>query len=145
MRILLAVDGSDYSIKAVSYLAAHFDFAKEAIDLHVLHVHWPLPPGLALTEAEKIVGKSGIDRYYRGEAMAVLRPIEDMLRNQQIEFTSTYLVGDIAEHIGAYASRNKIDLIVMGSHGHGRIANLLLGSVTSKVLASTDIPVLVVR
>jgi nucleotide-binding universal stress UspA family protein len=145
MKILLAVDGSQHSSKAVNYLAAHFDVTKKAIDLHVLHVQRPLPKGMALAEAEKIVGKSGIDRYYREEAMAVLRPIEGTLRGQQIDFTSTYAVGDIAEEIGAYAARNGMDMIVMGSHGHGRVANLLLGSVTAKVLATTDLPVLIVR
>jgi nucleotide-binding universal stress UspA family protein len=145
MNILLAVDGSENSLKAARYLAAHVDFTKEAVELHVLHVHRPLPHGLALVEAEKIVGRSGIERYYRDEAMAVLRPIEGLLRDQQIAFTSTYLVGEVAKEIVAYASRNRIDMIVMGSHGHGRVANLLLGSITSKVMATTDIPVLVVR
>jgi nucleotide-binding universal stress UspA family protein len=36
-------------------------------------------------------------------------------------------------------------MIVMGSHGHGALTNLVMGSVTTKVLAITSVPVLIVR
>ncbi|MBL8384413.1 MAG: universal stress protein [Burkholderiales bacterium] len=47
--------------------------------------------------------------------------------------------------IVAAAKRQKCDLIVIGSHGRGGLGQLLLGSVTSKVLASCHVPVLVHR
>jgi nucleotide-binding universal stress UspA family protein len=55
------------------------------------------------------------------------------------------MVGDPAEQIQAYVEKNGIDMIVMGSHGHGAFLNLIMGSVSTKVLAMTTVPVLLVR
>jgi len=50
-----------------------------------------------------------------------------------------------AEAIVSYAGRAGIDLIVMGTHGHGRITDLLLGDVAEKVVRSASCPVLTVK
>lgn len=49
--------------------------------------------------------------------------------------------GDTAGHIAEWAKDNAVDLIMMGTHGYGRLRGLLLGSVTVKVLHDTDCPV----
>lgn len=55
----------------------------------------------------------------------------------------TYLMekGDPASTIVTYANRQKIDLIMMPTHGYGSFRSLLIGSVTAKVLHDTEIPV----
>jgi nucleotide-binding universal stress UspA family protein len=53
--------------------------------------------------------------------------------------------GPIPDALQAYASLNKVDLIVMSSHGRGGIARLSLGSVTDLLIRRTTIPVLVVK
>jgi len=40
---------------------------------------------------------------------------------------------------------NVIDMIVMGSHGHGALRGLMMGSVATKVIAATTVPVLIIR
>ena len=52
---------------------------------------------------------------------------------------------DHAETIAATASKGKYDMLVRGSHGHGSLGSLVLGSVASKVLAQCTTPVLLVR
>jgi len=54
-------------------------------------------------------------------------------------------VGHAAEAIAVFARAEQQDLIVMGSHGHSWIANVLLGSVATGVLARCNVPVLLVR
>jgi nucleotide-binding universal stress UspA family protein len=54
-------------------------------------------------------------------------------------------IGDAAEQILSYAKHGGVDLIVMGNRGHGRLAGLLLGSVTQKVVGLAPCPVLVVH
>lgn len=146
MKILLAVDGSDYTIKAADFLIRHFDWFKNTPELHLLHVKLPIPAGLAIGRARALLGEEVIESYYKEEAERALAPAEELLRAGDVPFQSSYLVGDIAEEIRLYASKNMIDLIVMGSHGLGALKSLVMGSVATKVLATTiPIPVLIVR
>lgn len=145
MKILLAVDGSAFTEKAVTYLISHLQWFRGEPELHLLHVKLPIPVGLAVEQARRILGDESVTGYYREEAQAALAPAEKILRTEGIPFHAHYLVGDIAHEIHAYAVKKNIDLIVMGSHGHGAIANVVLGSVTTKVLAKTSTPVLIVR
>ncbi|RZI42781.1 universal stress protein [Herbaspirillum sp. HC18] len=141
MKILIAVDGSPYSIKAVKHVIKHFDWFKGAPELHLLHVKLPLPPG----RARSFLGSDVVNSYYKEESEAALKPSEKLLRKSELPFVSGYRIGDIAKEIQAYVKKQKIDLIVMGSHGHGVLANLVMGSVATKVLATADVPVLIVR
>ena len=54
-------------------------------------------------------------------------------------------VGPAADTIAALAAKGKFDLLMMGSHGYGLLGNLVLGSVTTKVMAKCEVPVLIVR
>jgi nucleotide-binding universal stress UspA family protein len=146
LKILLAVDGSDYTIRAANFLIAHFDWFKDAPELHLLHVKLAIPTGLAFARARALLGQEVIDSYYKEEAERALAPAEELLRLGDIPFQSTYKIGSIAEEICLYASTNLMDMIVMGSHGHGAFANLVMGSVATKVLATAmTMPVLIVR
>lgn len=53
--------------------------------------------------------------------------------------------GPVPDALHAYANRNKVDLIVLSSHGRGGIARLSLGSVTDSLIRRTTIPVLIVK
>lgn len=145
MKILLAVDGSAFTVKAAKYLAANFELFGAGAELHLLTVRMPIPAGLAVVNARKILGDDAIDKYHREEAEAALKPAEKILRKAAIPFHSHYTVGTVADEIARYAKKNKMDMIVMGSHGHGALANVIMGSVTTKVLAAATVPVLVVR
>ena len=50
-----------------------------------------------------------------------------------------------SEGILSFAKNNKIDLIIMGSHGRSGFKKLVLGSVASAVVAKSEIPVLIVK
>lgn len=145
MNILLPVDGSSFSCKAVSFIASHLQWFRGGPRLHLLHVKLPIPPGLAVEQARRILGDDSVNDYYREASEEALLPAENILREKGIPFESHYKVGDIAQAIRTYAEGNGIDLIVMGSHGHGALANVLLGSVATRTLAATTLPVLIVR
>lgn len=145
MKILLAVDGSKFTTKAVNFLTSHIANCKGGIDLHLLHVKAPIPSGLAVHGAKAFLGDDVVSNYYREEAEAALAVAEKLLRKKGLVFQSGYTVGDAPSEIDKYVKKNKINLIVMGSHGHSAIGSILLGSVTSKVLAMASAPVLIVR
>lgn len=141
MKILLAADGSVYSLKAADFLAAHLEWFKDSAELHVVHVKLPIPPG----RARAAMSKETVERYYREEAEAALESTQEALRKHGISFQTAFKVGDIAAEIQAYAQANGVDMIVMGSHGHGALTNLMMGSVATKVLSNTNLPVLIIR
>ncbi len=59
------------------------------------------------------------------------------------EFVSK--VGPAAEVIAKQADSGSFDLLLRGSHGHGSVANVVMGSVATKALAHSKVPVLLVR
>jgi nucleotide-binding universal stress UspA family protein len=141
MKILLATDGSEFSAHAARYLAGFSGQLKEPADIHILTVHAPLPyPGAtaALPEGAK-------EKYQREECEKALAVAEKELQAARIKFRSTWRVGTVVDEIVSYAASAGIELIVMGSHGHGALVNLALGSVATSVLEGTKVPVLIVR
>jgi nucleotide-binding universal stress UspA family protein len=141
MKILLPVDGSEYSRKAANYVAQHTSWLKEPPEIHVLHVHPPLP----YAGAARVVGKAAIKAYQEEESLAALKVCEKELTALKLASKSTWVVGDVVEQVSRYVDKNKVDLIVVGSHGHGAVSSFALGSVTLKLLANLKTPVLVIR
>ena len=80
----------------------------------------------------------------RGDEV-ILEPIRQFFEKQGIQATYLAKVGPAADTIAATAEKGKFDLLMMGSHGHGTLTNLVMGSVATKVLASCSTPVLLVR
>jgi nucleotide-binding universal stress UspA family protein len=140
MKTLLAVDGSDYTKRMLSYLATHKDFLGTAQACTVLYVVLPVPH-----RAAAFAGPEMVHGYYEDDARVVLEPIQAFMREQGIEATFVHKVGHPADEIASYAEAGNFDLVVMGSHGVGALKNLVLGSVATKVLARCTVPVLLVR
>ena len=141
MKILLAVDGSEYSQRAATFLAKNVSALAQAPEIHCLHVHAPIPyPGAA-----RAVGKGVIEKYQREESEAAIAEAKKVLEAAKLGPKCSWIVGDVAEEIATYVTKNKIDLIVLGSHGRGSFAALTLGSVAMKVLASVKTPALIIR
>ena len=140
MNILLAVDGSDYTQKMLDYLAAHSALFSNSNQYTVFTAHPSLPP-----RVRSAVGSEAVTSYYAEEVEKVLDPVCKFLRSHDIDAKSEWKAGPVGETISDFANAGKFDLIVMGSHGHSALANLVMGSVTTQVLAHSTIPVLVVR
>ena len=141
MKILLAADGSDYTRKAARQLAKYCKFLSDAPEIHLLHVHAPLPYKRAIA----VVGKAAVEKYQREESEKALAVAEKELRRGGIPYAAHWMAGDVAEAISEFVDRHGIDMVVMGSHGHTALRNLALGSKTTKVIATLKVPVLVVR
>ena len=140
MKILLAVDGSAYTKKMLAYLAAHDELFGTQHQYTAITVQAPLPP-----RARAAVGAEIANSYYEDEAAKVTAPVVKFLQRHGIEPKVVHKVGAPGELIAKAASAGKFDLLIMGSHGHGALGNLVLGSVTTKVLAHAKVPLLIVR
>ena len=83
--------------------------------------------------------------YYEDTAEAVFKPIRKFTAKHDMATAFVSKTGTAAEVIGKMADKGKFDLVVMGSHGHGNLMNLVMGSVANQVLARCKAPVLLVR
>lgn len=139
MKILLAVDGSEFTKKMLSYLSTHPELFGKDNHYTALTVR-PHLPG----RAGSFVGKEAVDDYHQDEAEKVLTPVREFLHTAAMPFDTLMKVGPLGETIADVAESGGYGMIVMGSHGHGSLANLVMGSVANKVIAESKVPVLLV-
>ena len=140
MKILLAADGSPHTQLAARQLVSHLAWFAQYPEVHIVHVQPPFP----YARAASIAGKAAVESYQREESDAALAVAENELRKAQVPYVSIWRVGEIAAELAAYVNENGIDLVVMGSHGKGALANLALGSVATRCIAMLDVPVMIV-
>jgi nucleotide-binding universal stress UspA family protein len=140
MKILIAVDGSEYTRKMLNYVTTHEGMFGKDHDYTLLTVQLPLPP-----RARSAVGAEIVKSYYADEVEKVMAPAVKFLAKRGLEATSAWKVGTPGEVISKFATENGFDLIIMGSHGHGALGNLVMGSVATQVVAHCRVPLLIVR
>ena len=140
MKILVPVDGSPFTKRMLAYLTAHDEWLGDAHRYTLVHVAPAVPP-----RAAAVLDKAVLQAHYAEESEKVFKPIRTFFAKQKINAEFVAKVGHAADTIAALATKGNFDLLMMGSHGHGLIGNLVLGSVTTKVMAHCDTPVLIVR
>ena len=140
MKILLAVDGSSYTKKMLAYLATHAEMFGGGNRITLINVQAPLPP-----RARAAVGADMAKQYHDEEATKVINPVVKFLKRHDITPDVITKVGHAGELIAKAADSGKFDLLVMGSHGHGALGNLVMGSVATTVIAHCGVPVMLVR
>ncbi|MDC6168878.1 universal stress protein [Paucibacter sp. XJ19-41] len=140
MKILVAVDGSTYTKRMLAYLAAHDEWLGSAHQYTVVHAVPAVPP-----RAAAVLDKEVLKSYYDDEAEKVLKTIRSFFSKQKIQAEFVSKVGPAADVIAALANKGKFDLLMLGSHGHSSLGNLVMGSVATKVMAHCTAPVLLVR
>lgn len=140
MKILLPVDGSPFTKKMLDYVVASPELFSKEHEYVVVTVVTPLLP-----QAAGMLGKDAVDSYYRETADKVLLPAVEVLKNGGFKHASGFKVGYVSEALPEEASSGEYGMVVMGSHGHGALGNLVLGSVANAMLSKTKIPVLLIR
>lgn len=140
MKILLPVDGSDYTKRMLAYVAVHDELLSAGHEYTILTAVAPIP-----VHAARFLDRGTLDDYYRDQAEAVLQPVRKFADQHGWKVRVAHVAGHAAEAIAARAEADKSDLIVMGTHGHSALGNLALGSVATGVLARCKAPVLLIR
>lgn len=139
-RILIPVDGSQPAIHAVqAMLTARAYDPVERVDL--LSVQIPLKSGKigrGLSQAE-------VDAYYQDEGRAALEEASRLLSQAGVPFEARVEVGAAADTIARIADETGADEIYMGSRGLGSVSSLFMGSVATRVLHLTELPVTLVK
>jgi nucleotide-binding universal stress UspA family protein len=142
MKILVATDGSKPALQAVKYaskLVRQLSSTSSSVTLISVH------DDVSLRHAKAFVGRDVVADYLRELSEKELKPARKILDAAGIKHDMEVRTGHVAQEIVKCAKAGKFDLIVLGAKGRGAIADLLLGSVAQRVLATTDKPVLLIR
>ncbi len=121
-RILVAYDGSLSGQKILQFLGNYACF--QNLEIHLL-----------------TVAKSNSDQ----TAVARLNEAKQWLQRARFEPVCSLLEGEPEKAISQYVQENNMNLLMMGAYGHSRIRHLVIGSTTTQILQSSNIPVLVFR
>ena len=136
-EILLAIDGSEYSDRAIEYaksLAERYE-----ANLTLLHVFSHTSDLLGYQDYEKLYAKR------KSAGQAVLDDAKKKLGSTTFKLREELIEGSEAEAILTVAQNHQADLIVMGTRGFGAVKGLMVGSVSRKVIHLSSCPVLVVH
>ncbi|MBT3188833.1 MAG: universal stress protein [Anaerolineae bacterium] len=136
-NILLGVDGSKHSLHAAQK-AAGLAICLES-DIWIVVAHPTVPAYLGEPNfQDAIVARLTESKKIMEEAIEAVGEIPGEVHTEILE-------GSAAEVVLNVANVRHIDLIVMGSRGHGKLRGLLLGSQSQKVLQHAPCPVMIVR
>ena len=140
MKTIFAADGSKYTKKALAFLVNHEGLAAAQDELFVLNVQLPVP-----ARVKSLLGAAAITDCQREDAEKVLVPIRKFLDRHALPYRCAWVVGSPAAEIVKASVRERAHLIVMGTHGHGFLGRALMGSAAQRVVADSEVPVLLVK
>ncbi|MBO9649467.1 MAG: universal stress protein [Variovorax sp.] len=142
MKILVATDGSKNALRAVQYAATLGHLLRTRSNkITLISVH----DDSGLRHAKAVVGKAEVADYLRELSEKELKPARKLLQADGIGYDIEIRTGHVAQEIVACAAKGKFDMIVLGSKGRSAVADLLIGSVAQRVLATAKQPVVVVK
>ena len=137
-RILVPTDFSDPGRTALQYAVAFADQFGATVDL--LHVLEPVPPEALLS----YVPKQDLTQNMHKQAQKQLGKLREAWKDHSFPVNEIIVEGTPFVEIIRHAKENETDIIIIGTHGRGAIAHMLLGSVAEKTVRNAPCPVLTV-
>ena len=141
MKLLFPVDGSDFALSALAKFATMVPLFREKTELILINVQLLLPHPRALA----YVGQEVVAKYYEVQSEEELAAARERLEQGGFSFRVEKRVGDPAHEIVNFAESERCEMIAMGTSGLTALKNLVMGSVATKVLAASTVPVLFLR
>ena len=143
-KILVAYDGSPQSKEAL-YWAVYFS-RRTGAAVSAVKVFEPVLRESGWDEVG-LVSEAMFEKYASAqkEDIQLMAAVKELGREQEIEITTEVLAGHVAETLLEYAKKNEISMIVAGTRGKGTLKQLLVGSVTHRMISTAKIPVMVVK
>ena len=141
-NVLIPVDGSPCALRSVSLVIsklAHYHSPQNTA-VHLVNVQPPLP-----NDVSRFVNHEQIAEFHRDESEKAMHEAKALLDAAGIKYCCHARVGHVADEITQLAEHLGCDQIVMGTHGRGALGDMLMGSITLKVLHLANTPVLLVK
>lgn len=139
-KVMIPMDGSDCALRALNHVIRNEQRFKP-LSVLLLNVQLPIATGTV----HLFIDQATISQFHQEEGEAQLARARELLAVAGVAYEARVKVGRIAETIAACAKEAGCDEIVMGSRGLSATAGLWLGSVTTRTLHLSDVPVTVVK
>ncbi|MEK9196748.1 universal stress protein [Ureibacillus sp. 179-F W5.1 NHS] len=136
-QILLAADGSENAVRATKEAIKIASFHKDSI-IDVVYV-------VDFEKTKVEVLHSSSSEALNLERRKKLSKIEHLLRESNISYKVIILHGTPGLEIVKYANEQQVDLVVIGSRGLNSLQEMVLGSVSHKVMKRVNCPALIVK
>ncbi len=137
-KVLIPVDGSDFSLEGIKiFKDLNICSANDLYILNVQNIAFPYETYHSLGTKDNVMD------YLREQGKKVVNQAEKILEGEK--YHTAIRIGDTVTEILDYADEIGADLIIVGSHGKSGLTSVIMGSVTSKLLSYSEIPVLVTR
>jgi len=143
MKILIPVDGSPASIRAVKLAIDHVK--KLTAEASLVLVNVQNFSGLALPEGAEIMPSAWIQQEEQRAADEALKDAVTTCRETGISYVTRTERGGVAATIDRVAHEEHVQHIFMGTRGLGGVRGLLLGSVATQLLHLVDVPTTLVK
>ena len=136
LRVGIAVDGSEYSLKAIEWIGKNRELFGNKADFEVLSAVEDFYADL-MTAANDAptVSMEDAEKYEQQEFEYATARAIPALQDIGVQPRAVRLVGNPGDAIARYANKEKLDLVVMGSHGFTNFKSAVLGSVATRVAA----------
>jgi nucleotide-binding universal stress UspA family protein len=138
-KILVPIDGSDYSIRAAEYALG----IAKAQGAEVVLVY--VVDELVVDQFSSAAEKSAIEAQLKNDGQHATRYAEGLMEKAGVKSSSMLLKGRPFEQIVNTTKSFNIDLVVMGTYGRRGAERILIGSVAERVIEYSPCPVLVVK
>jgi nucleotide-binding universal stress UspA family protein len=139
-KILAPLDGSELAERALEHIKIVTKGCRAPKVVLLQVIPWPAHPAHTLSDelirSESEKAEAGAKDY--------LAKVADSLKGDGIAVETVIVRGGPAEEILDYAKKNKVDLIVMSTHGRSGVSRWVFGSVAERVLRHSASPVLMV-
>ena len=139
MKVLVAVDGSDYTRRMLDFLVRNFSVIQKPPEFTVLHA-----VAKVSAHALTVLDRTVLKHYYQAEATRVFRPVRSRFNKIDVKADYIFRVGNAAEVISGTAESGDFHIVVMGAQGANALSRLVMGSVVTRVMAECKVPVLLV-
>lgn len=138
-KILVPVDGSDNSYRALD--TALFLSEKLGSNITVIHVMEDVP--VLYIESQKLL--SELLENYKNERKDILSKCSEIATKKGVTIDTVLLQGNPTSIILDFIKKEKCDIVIMGSRGMGKFKEIILGSVSSKIVHHSSCPVMLIR
>ncbi len=137
-KILVAVDGSENSLEALS----------EAVELakliHNKIVVVNVQPSFRTLHSRLFINEETIKEYQKELFDNATKSATEYLQKNEADFELKLLIGDPVQQISQLADKLSVKYIILGSRGMGVVKGTVLGSVSNGILHQTKIPLLII-